>query len=245
MTMMDRDFSTGTTPSYEAAAAAGIDLTREMPEMMPAAHTNLGGVVVGTDCSTDVAGLFACGEVIGGLHGANRLGGSAGAETVVFGHIAGDSAADYAKRLGSVKMEDIERTWSEAERGLEALLGGNSPLPARELRKRLGVCLHENLGIQRNAETLRGCAYGAGTAAGAGRSTGLQSGRGGGADPPEAHAASGGHADKRFGASQGEPRGVLPQRFPRHGRPELAQEYPHQKHRRTYAAVLPGCGQMR
>ena len=160
MTMMDRDFLYRDHAIFtRAAAAAGIDLTREMPEMMPAAHTNLGGVVVGTDCSTDVAGLFACGEVIGGLHGANRLGGSAGAETVVFGHIAGDSAADYAKRLGSVKMEDIERTWSEAERGLEALLGGNSPLPARELRKRLGVCLHENLGIQRNAETLSAAAH--------------------------------------------------------------------------------------
>lgn len=159
MTMMDHDFLYKDHAIFtRAAEAAGIDLSREMPEMMPAAHTNLGGIAVGTDCSTDVAGLFACGEVIGGLHGANRLGGSAGAETVVFGHIAGDSAAVYAKRLGSVKMEDVERAWSEAERGLAAMLGGDSPLPAHELRRRLGTCLHENLGIQRNAETLSAAA---------------------------------------------------------------------------------------
>ena len=44
-----------------------------------------------------IPGLFAAGEVTGGVHGANRLGGNAVADFVVFGRIAGQSAADYAK----------------------------------------------------------------------------------------------------------------------------------------------------
>lgn len=155
MTMLDRDFLYRDHAIFtKAALAAGIDLSRDMPEMMPAAHTNLGGVVIGADCSTDVAGLFACGEVTGGLHGANRLGGSAGAETVVFGHIAGDSAADYAKRLNRVTMEDIERAWAQVERDFGALLGGGFQPSASDLRGRLGECLHQNLGIVRSGESI-------------------------------------------------------------------------------------------
>ncbi|MDD5881722.1 MAG: FAD-binding protein, partial [Stecheria intestinalis] len=47
--------------------------------------------------SSVIPGLFAAGEVTGGVHGANRLGGNAVADFVVFGRIAGQSAADYAK----------------------------------------------------------------------------------------------------------------------------------------------------
>ena len=155
LTMMDRDFLYNDHAIFTRAAAdAGIDLCRDMPEMMPAAHTNLGGVVIGTDCSTDVAGLFACGEVTGGLHGANRLGGSAGAETVVLGHIAGDSAAAYASRLGSVQMEDAERAWAKAELSFHGISGSEPTFSASGLRRKLGECLHEYLGIQRSAESI-------------------------------------------------------------------------------------------
>ncbi len=68
----------------------------------PAPHTSLGGVVIDSACrvlrpdGTPIPGLFAAGEVTGGLHGINRLGGNAGTETLVFGKIAGESAAEYA-----------------------------------------------------------------------------------------------------------------------------------------------------
>ena len=65
--------------------------------LRPVAHFFMGGVPLRRDCSTDVKGLFACGEVTGGLHGANRLAGSALAETVVFGRVAGESAAREEK----------------------------------------------------------------------------------------------------------------------------------------------------
>ncbi len=48
----------------------------------------MGGIKINPDTSTDIKGLFCCGEVSGGLHGANRLAGHALTETVVFGHIA-------------------------------------------------------------------------------------------------------------------------------------------------------------
>lgn len=62
----------------------------------PVAHFFMGGIPLRKDCTTDLAGLYVCGEVTGGLHGANRLAGSALTEAVLFGHIAGRGAADYA-----------------------------------------------------------------------------------------------------------------------------------------------------
>ena len=61
--------------------------------LRPVAHFLMGGVPLRTDCSTDVEGLYLCGEVAGGLHGANRLAGSALAEAALFGPIAGSNAA--------------------------------------------------------------------------------------------------------------------------------------------------------
>ena len=157
MTMFDADFlykdhAIFTRPAQEV----GIDLTKEMPEMMPAAHTNLGGVIIDTSCMSEVDGLFACGEVIGGLHGGNRLGGSAGAETVVFGHLAGESAADYILR-GQSKTDGsmINKTASRAFGIIDTLIGRKQPDRTSEIRKRLGVCLQNNLGIIRSAETVR------------------------------------------------------------------------------------------
>jgi aspartate oxidase len=62
----------------------------------PAAHFMMGGVSLRPDCGTDIAGLFCCGEVTGGLHGANRIAGSALTEAAVFGARAGESASLFA-----------------------------------------------------------------------------------------------------------------------------------------------------
>lgn len=82
-------------------ADVGIDITKEMMEVAPAPHTSLGGVAATADGRTDVPGLYACGEVVGGMHGANRLGGSGGLAALVFGRRAGLAcAADLAGGLG-------------------------------------------------------------------------------------------------------------------------------------------------
>ena len=80
-------------------AACGIDIAREPMLVAPAPHTSLGGVVIDARCrvlradGSPIRGLFAAGEVTGGVHGRNRLGGNAGTEVLVFGRIAGESAA--------------------------------------------------------------------------------------------------------------------------------------------------------
>ena len=76
----------------------GIDLRTTPVEIAPAAHTSCGGVVIDENCRTGIPGLIACGEVTGGLHGANRLGGNAGLETMMFGRLAGKTATQDLKQ---------------------------------------------------------------------------------------------------------------------------------------------------
>ena len=81
-------------------ASAGVDISREPMLVAPAPHTSLGGLVIDARCrvlradGSPIPGLFAAGEVTGGVHGANRIGGNAGTEVLVFGRIAGESAAE-------------------------------------------------------------------------------------------------------------------------------------------------------
>ncbi len=87
-------------------AACGFDITREPMLVAPAPHTSLGGVVIDARCrvlradGAPIPGLFAAGEVTGGVHGRNRVGGNAGTEVLVFGRIAGTSAAQCAQTKG-------------------------------------------------------------------------------------------------------------------------------------------------
>jgi succinate dehydrogenase / fumarate reductase, flavoprotein subunit len=77
----------------------GIDISKEKMEVGPTAHYSMGGVVVDMNCTTKVRGLFAVGEVISQIHGANRLGGNSLLDTVVFGKIAGAEAARFANEV--------------------------------------------------------------------------------------------------------------------------------------------------
>jgi succinate dehydrogenase/fumarate reductase flavoprotein subunit len=86
----------------------GIDISKEKMEVGPTAHYSMGGVVVDIKCRTKVRGLFAVGEVISQIHGANRLGGNSLLDTVVFGKIAGVEAARFAKQAGKGKTKKIE-----------------------------------------------------------------------------------------------------------------------------------------
>ena len=79
---------------------AGIDISKEKMEVGPTAHYSMGGVVVDIKCRTKIRGLFAVGEVISQIHGANRLGGNNLLDTIVFGKIVGSEAARLAKEVG-------------------------------------------------------------------------------------------------------------------------------------------------
>src|ERR687891_1031874 len=87
----------------------GIDISKEKMEVGPTAHYSMGGVVVDIKCRTKVRGLFAVGEIISQIHGANRLGGNSLLDTVVFGKIAGDHAARLAKQgVGDTKKTEAQ-----------------------------------------------------------------------------------------------------------------------------------------
>lgn len=94
---------------YNQFREHGIDMTQDLMEVAPTAHYSMGGIRVGLDGSTNVHGLYAVGEVTGGLHGANRLGGNSLSETMVFGKIVGEAAARTAKksRLEEVSYREI------------------------------------------------------------------------------------------------------------------------------------------
>jgi succinate dehydrogenase flavoprotein subunit len=86
---------------------ADVDITKEPMEVGPTCHYLNGGVRVDADtAATCVKGLFAAGELAGGLHGANRLGGNSLSDLVVFGRRAGLAAGQYVKSLkGAVKVD--------------------------------------------------------------------------------------------------------------------------------------------
>jgi len=98
-------------PVIERLARNGIDLARTPVEVSPIAHYHMGGVVVDERMATEVPGLYAAGEAVGGANGANRLSGNAIPEALVFGERAGRFAAT-AKPAGwrdSAAAEAVER----------------------------------------------------------------------------------------------------------------------------------------
>jgi succinate dehydrogenase / fumarate reductase flavoprotein subunit len=110
---------------------AGVDITKEPMEVGPAQHYVMGGVRVDADTTqATVAGLFAAGEVAGGLHGSNRLGGNSLSDLLVFGRRAGLHAALYAKNFGGQLIVDtgqVEAVVRECLAPLERAGGGENP----------------------------------------------------------------------------------------------------------------------
>ena len=140
---------------YKPALEAGVDITKQPMEMAPAAHTCLGGVTIDANGKTSITGLYAAGEAAGGVHGANRIGGCAGAETLVFGAVSGDSAASRAKETefgGS--EESILKVTAEKERRAESLRRNKPGIDLKEIRREIGEVMMRNVGIFRSEQTL-------------------------------------------------------------------------------------------
>lgn len=87
-----------------------LDPSRDLIPISPTTHFFMGGIAVNKLCETTLPGLLACGESVGGLHGANRLAGNALSETYVFGMIAGNHAAHLSKAADVMENKgfDIE-----------------------------------------------------------------------------------------------------------------------------------------
>ncbi|MDO8609609.1 MAG: FAD-binding protein [bacterium] len=93
---------------YEQYKCVGVDIRKEPMEIYPSMHHVMGGIKIDEWCQTNLEGLFACGEVVGGIHGANRLGGNSIAEGQVFGRRAGISAAKYSNKNTYISLPEKE-----------------------------------------------------------------------------------------------------------------------------------------
>jgi len=114
----------------------------------------MGGVEIGTDCATNIPGLFAAGEVTGGLQGAQRSAGTSLTEIVVFGRIAGASAGKYVSTAVAVPLI-MEQAQKEAQR-LEDALGNAQDAPkSYELRRELRHIMTQNVNVLRSEQGLK------------------------------------------------------------------------------------------
>ena len=109
---------------------AGVDITKEAIEVGPTCHYIMGGVDVDPDTAAaiGVPGLFAAGEVAGGMHGSNRLGGNSLSDLLVFGRRAGIGASEYVKSHGEnpVSETSIAKAQGKIEKPFTQA-GGENP----------------------------------------------------------------------------------------------------------------------
>lgn len=127
-----------------------VDITKEPMEVAPTAHHFMGGVKINENCESSIANLYAAGEASGGVHGANRLGGNALADTQVFGKIAGENAAEAAK---TVDFEENPEMFKAEEDRIKGLIKDGSIKP-QELKKRIKQLMWEKVSIIRNEKNL-------------------------------------------------------------------------------------------
>ena len=127
-----------------------VDITKEPMEVAPTAHHFMGGVKINENCESSIANLYAAGEASGGVHGANRLGGNALADTQVFGKIAGENAAKAAK---TVDFEENPEMFKAEEDRITGLIKDGSIKP-QELKKRIKKLMWEKVSIIRNEKNL-------------------------------------------------------------------------------------------
>ncbi len=135
---------------YKTCLHRGIDITETPLEVAPGSHTWLGGLKIDVDGKTPLNGLWAAGETAGGIHGGNRIGGSALSSALVFGRRAGKAASVIAKSAnaapGQVGVPDDANEW------LADLIGRDDGPLQEDVRLRCRMLAHEQLGSIRSAE---------------------------------------------------------------------------------------------
>ena len=116
-------------------------------------HFFIGGVSTDRNGKTGIPGLYAAGEVTGGLHGANRLGGNALAEIIVMGYRAGKVAGEWAlgqgwgkgfQKLADSHWESLQKDWKSGGKGLAP----------RSVRKAIAEVVWKEGGISRDERGL-------------------------------------------------------------------------------------------
>jgi succinate dehydrogenase / fumarate reductase flavoprotein subunit len=134
---------------------AGVDITKEAMEVGPTCHYVMGGVEVEPDtaAAVGVPGLFAAGEVAGGMHGSNRLGGNSLSDLLVFGRRAGMGAAAYVKQNSTASVSDA--TVAAAAARIEAPFARTGGANSYSLHAELQEVTHNLVGIIRTGTELK------------------------------------------------------------------------------------------
>ncbi|MFC8511265.1 fumarate reductase/succinate dehydrogenase flavoprotein subunit [Streptomyces sp. NPDC057411] len=147
---------------------ADVDITAEAMEVGPTCHYVMGGVAVDSETAATlgVPGLFAAGEVAGGMHGSNRLGGNSLSDLLVFGRRAGLHAAEYAAGRGEgsgygsrggagdgdrLDEEAVAAARAEALAPFDGGVGGTAPENPYTLHQELQQTMNDLVGIIRRA----------------------------------------------------------------------------------------------
>ena len=134
---------------------AGVDITKEAMEVGPTCHYVMGGVEVEPDtaAAVGVPGLFAAGEVAGGMHGSNRLGGNSLTDLLVFGRRAGIGAVDYVKKNGANPVSQAAITAAAAK--IQAPFDREGGENSYALHAELQEITHNLVGIIRTGSELK------------------------------------------------------------------------------------------
>lgn len=135
----------------EQFSEVGVDIKNEAMEVAPTAHHCMGGLFIDEDGKSSLDGLYGCGEVTGGVHGANRLGGNALADTQVFGKRAGKAASI------NCEFEDFEtniKMVEEEEKRIKSLIK-DGKYKADDIKEKIKKIMWEQVSIIRNEEDLR------------------------------------------------------------------------------------------
>jgi succinate dehydrogenase / fumarate reductase flavoprotein subunit len=135
---------------------ADVDITKQAMEVGPTCHYVMGGIQVDPDtgAATGVTGLFAAGEVAGGMHGSNRLGGNSLSDLLVFGRRAGVGASAYVKSL-SAKPKVSEQVIEKALNSALASFNGNSGENPYTVHQELQQVMNDLVGIIRDGSEMR------------------------------------------------------------------------------------------
>jgi succinate dehydrogenase / fumarate reductase flavoprotein subunit len=152
----DADYITRRLPGmyHQFKELADVDITQEPMEVGPTCHYIMGGLKVEAEtAAATVPGLFAAGEVAGGMHGGNRLGGNSLSDLLVFGHRAGLHAAEYAGSIDVRPEADPDQATEVAGDALEPFEIGDGESPYL-LQQELQDIMQNLVGIIRTEDEL-------------------------------------------------------------------------------------------
>ena len=138
---------------------ADVDITAGPMEVGPTCHYVMGGVEVEPDtAASGVPGLFAAGEVAGGMHGSNRLGGNSLGDLLVFGRRAGIGAEQYLTSLDrrpEVRESDVDSAAARAQAPFDAAASIAEPENPYTLQSQLQQVMNDLVGIIRTEDEMR------------------------------------------------------------------------------------------